>query len=248
MTAVAKKAPLSKKQVAADKSNAAKGRASQAKAKTAYEKSHHGRKPPRSKKQVAAARQNIARARAAQKARRQGKKFVSSVKPKAALGLQVQVPLEVPGGDPSKTAFSLYLPDLVTLPGYEEVVAHADDLHFNPVCAITAVAGSLAWSRPDLSGDVRVRPEDVLDLNERLGDVTMEELFEEIRFSGFAGGTLARSIRCEQAYPGAVCVLELPGAGWHAGLAVPGGLLSWGMILPWRYEPAQCWLLDWEVT
>jgi hypothetical protein len=177
---------------------------------------------PRSARQRAASRHNLVHARAAKAARKHGVKYVSPVtarRPKAAS-------LAVSGsyaGSPAR------LPE-------------APWLHSMPVCAAVAVAASLEyWT------GTAATPDDILALHGKSsGEATLPELLELIAVEGFAGRILDsfHYASPDRAVPGLLYGLTVP-AGYHAVLAVPAGVMSWGQELPWPGAPEEAWLLDW---
>lgn len=220
---MAAKSSLTKKQHAQAVAAAAKGRAAQ-KATHAYEKKHG--LPVQTKAQQKASKQNIVRARAAQKARRAGKPYVSVKKPKArmpGLGqLLMQQNLNLPGAGTSKAA---------------------DYLNLLPACGPVAVAAQLEYVFPWLAVD----PAEVLGLHERLGVVSLPNLFEAVAEAGLAGMRLDTWTRCDEdvPVPGLVYGLTVPG-GYHAVVAHPAGVLSWGGLMPWPGRPDDAWHLEWR--
>lgn len=180
---------------------------------------------PRTSKQRSASRHNLVHARAAQSVRKHGVRFTPSVsakKPKAAADT-----LMFSG---SRAGSPARLPE-------------APWLHSLPVCAAVAVAASLQyWS------GVTATAGDILDLHRKSpGDATLGDLLELVAAEGFAGARLESFQRCDPglAVPGLVYGTALD-IGYHAVLAVAGGVLSWGLELPWLGEPGEAWLLGWE--
>jgi hypothetical protein len=217
MAAAPKHPRVTAKQLKADQASAAKGRAVQ-KATRAAAIAKTGKPPPRSKKQAAASKAWAAAGRAAQAATRAGK---TPVKPKAATAGIPQANLSVTGELPGKTAIPL---------------------HFLPACVPVALAAHLhaftgLWL-PD---------EDVAAWYKLVQRGPIGDLLEYAAVEGFSGHRLKIFQRCdpERALPGMLCGLQTP-AGYHAVLAHPAGVLTWGMVMPWPGAPAEAWHLEWE--
>jgi hypothetical protein len=175
---------------------------------------------PRTARQKAASRQNLVKARAAQTARREGKK---PVKAKTA-----QAPYSQLGLDPGRE-----------LPTESPV-----SLHVLPLCAAVAVAGSLYQQ----CGAEATRQQ-IWELYQRTGDGPIAGVLEAVAEHGLAGWRLSgfEPATPDRFFPGLVCGIRL-GTGYHAVLAVPGGMRSWGMVLPLAGTPEEAWILDWEET
>ncbi len=70
----------------------------------------------------------------------------------------------------------------------------------------------------------------------------------EAATAGFGGARLCGFWRCDADLflPGVVYGVEMLG-GYHAVLAHPDGVVSWGLILPRLGVPAEAWQLRWEL-
>lgn len=217
MSAAPTKAHKSPAQVKANKAFAAGGRAAQARTRTAYEKAHNGKKPPRSKKQAAAARKWAAAGRAAQVAAKSGKKAPAGTK-KAALPVAVC----------DYTGPSLWMPGCI------------NEL---PVCYATAIANHLLAATGIVSTDA-----DILKLHELAGGddgARIDLALEAARDHGLAGVKLKGFDGCEAIFPGMVVGIQTR-RGYHAVLAHPYGMISWGLLLPRHGEPQEAWALEWD--
>ena len=115
-------------------------------------------------------------------------------------------------------------------------------LHGGPVCAAVAVAEHLAASTGVVASEL-----DTLALAARVAGGVLGDYLEAVAEEGLAGVRLARWRPCdEDAYvPGLVYGVELRG-GYHAVLAAPEGVWSWGMLWPCFGRPVEAWQLEWE--
>ena len=123
----------------------------------------------------------------------------------------------------------------LALPGY--------GLHDLPVCGPVAIAEHLLAATGVYATD-----EQILDLAARAPDGCLADYVVEAASGGLAGVRLARFWRCddESAVPGYLCGVRFRG-GYHAVLMYPGGMLSWGMIMPVAGVPLECWWLEWDI-
>ena len=206
-------------QVRAGKAYAAAGRAAQAKTRAAAIKKT-GKPPPRSKAQHAASVRAAGFGRAAQAARRAGKKPVSHKK--AALPCR-HAPLvsHIPAR-------------MLWLPGCDDE---------QPVCAVTAVANHLLAATGIAASDA-----EMLALHLLAGGddgARIETVLDAAVHEGLAGHKLILFGQADRASPGTVCGLAM-GSGYHAVLAHPYGMVSWGLLLPWAGRLEEAWYLDWE--
>lgn len=234
MAAQATTAHVTPKQLAASRANLKKARAAQA-----------GK--PRSSKQKSASRHNLVHARAARSARKHGaafKPFVSVKRPRAAADIMMlsgslaRVPYRDPAGLPEAPALDSaeQWRETIHLPGRDSW------LHALPVCAAVALAASLQWQ----SG-VTASAAEVLELHRQAGIVSLAGLLEAAAEYGLAGRKLESFQRFDPGLviPGLVYGTSLD-IGYHAVLATAGGVMSWGLELPWFGEPAEAWLPVWE--
>lgn len=187
-------------------------------------------------KQLAADRANLkaARAAAAQKSRSAKQKAASRLnlaKARAAQhsrrkGKKAVAPKKAAAPVPRET-------DLLT----------GQNLHSLPVCASVALAAHLAW----WTGAVASAPE-ILALNAVLSGASLIsdaiEAADEYGFCGFRPDRWARCDVSTQGVPGLIYGLPVL-TGYHAVLALPAGMLSWSLSLPWPGEPAEAWHLEW---
>jgi hypothetical protein len=181
---------------------------------------------PRTAKQVAASRRNLAKARAAQKARRSGK---SKVTAKKAAAPQVNLDFRELGA--SEPGFSLDLPG-------------GRNIHLLPACAPVALAEHLAF----WTGIIPSAAE-ILTLHAKSsGQCTVADLLELASAEGLAGIRLESYRRCDPdlAVPGWLYGTDTRW-GYHAVLALPGGMASWGQVLPLAGTPREAWHLEWAV-
>lgn len=208
-------------QVRAGKAYAAAGRAAQAKTRAAAIKKT-GKPPPRSKAQQAASKNWAAAGRHAQAARRAGKTPVSHKKaalPCRHAPVTSHVPLR-----------------MLWLPGCD------DEL---PVCGVTAVANHLLAATGIAATDA-----EMLALHLLAGGddgARIETVLDAAVHEGLAGHKLILFGQADRASPGTVCGLAM-GSGYHAVLAHPWGMVSWGMLLPWAGCLEEAWYLDWEAA
>jgi hypothetical protein len=221
--------------------------------------SRTGQPPPRSPKQQVAshrwARAGQKASQAAAAARRAGK--APTPKKKARAELNPQVLLDLIRQDPRKTAVSLDLPartdPLGLTPGYPPGYAGSvdqlydpPDLDFYPACAAAAVAEHLAKFTGIIVPDASV-----LRLNEIVQTPPLSDLLEYLKAEGFPGTgiRLSHFEPCGPDYDvvdGLLYGVQLPRSGYHAVLAVPGGMISWGRLLPLHGTPEEAWWLEWE--
>lgn len=175
------------------------------------------RAKPRTAKQKAAARQSLVKARAAQRARRGGKTPVIKKTPQAPC----------PGDGYGSLA-------AITLEG--------SWLHSLPVCAAVAAAASLqAWT------GILAGTADIWELYLRAGETTIAATLEALAEHGLAGARLESFQPADLSYPapGLIYGIQLA-IGYHAVLSAPGGMLSWGSVIPLAGEPEEAWLLEWK--
>jgi hypothetical protein len=186
------------------------------------------RKLPRSGKQKAASRHSLAKARAAQKSRRSGK---TAVAPKKAAA-------------PDSRETSALLPQVnlnLVVAGSSEAALLLNQL---PACVPTALAAHLAWWT-----GTGIPDEEILRLHGLLGGAaSIPDAIEAAAGYGFCGFRPDSWARCDvsnQGVPGLIYGLGVP-TGYHAVLALPAGVLSWGTVLSWPGEPAEAWHLEWR--
>jgi hypothetical protein len=148
--------------------------------------------------------------------------FQQATTQKAAAPLNPQLTLDVHGELPTQSPVSL---------------------HLLPACAPVALAEHLAF----MTG-VRAAAPGILALHEQLGPVSIGDMLEAVAAAGFAGMTLEAWTRCDedQPSPGLLAGIRLR-AGYHAIVTVPGGMASWGLVLPPPGALAEAWQLDWRV-
>ena len=183
-------------------------------------------------KQLAADRANLKKARAAQKGKKRTAKQIAAsrqnlVKARAAQKARRQ-------GKKFVTKKQAQAPDS------RETSAL---LHLLPACAPVALAEHLRfWT------GAHIPDEEILALHRMLGGgATVTDVFEaaaEREFCGFRPDTWTRCDVSTQGVPGLIYGLTVT-AGYHAVLAVPGGMRSWGLVLPWPGEPEEAWHLEW---
>ncbi len=103
-----------------------------------------------------------------------------------------------------------------------------------PTCMATAVANSLL-----LETGIRVSDEAVLELHLRAGGdqdgATAADVLHEL-YCGGIGGIRPRSVG-----PG----LSVIAFGPHAAAVTPGGLVTWGMLVPFAAGFDDAWAIDW---
>jgi len=120
----------------------------------------------------------------------------------------------------------------------------AAGLHALPACAPAAAAEHLAAYTGIIIPD-----RDVAELSIRLGVLPVADLFEYLRAGGWypGGPKLAHFERCDPdcGAPGLIYGIRL-GTGYHAVMAYPGAMASWGMLLARSGTPEEAWWLEWE--
>lgn len=150
------------------------------------------------------------------------------------------------GKKPKATAKKPTAPVIVDLPDLEFSPVpdgpYGAGLHVLPVCAAVAVAEHLAA----FTG-ITAWEDEILGLHYQAGLLSLSELLEYLQAEGFAGARLRSFRPCDETLiaPGLVCGLQVS-AGYHAVLAHPAGMISWGTVLPWTAAPAEAWALEWE--
>ena len=221
MAAQKPKKARSPAQVKASKKFASAGRSAQARSRAASI-AKTGKPPPRTKSQRAASKKWAAAgaqaSHAAAVARRAGKTPAPKKAAKAPLNCQPDLD---PGGlAPAESPVSL---------------------HLLPVCAPAVLAEHLALFTGVIAAD-----EEILALHYLVHPVSLADLLEYVALEGFAGARLKSFRPCDPdaVVPGLVCGVQLP-AGYHAVLAHPAGMISWGMLLPRHGTPAEAWHLEW---
>lgn len=119
-------------------------------------------------------------------------------------------------------------------------------LHLLPACAPAALAAHLLWWT-----GAEVSDDEILALHRVLGGAaTVPDTIEAAAEHGFCGFRPDSWARCDvsiQGVPGLIYGLAMP-TGYHAVLALPAGVLSWGTVLSWPGEPAEAWHLEWEAA
>lgn len=171
----------------------------------------------RSAAQKAATKKFAAAGRAAQNARRAGK--APAPKKKAAL----PVTTLIRPGTPQ-----------IWLPGCN------DDLD---TCGPVAVANHLLAATGIITPD-----REILALYEAAGGdggASLADVLEAVSADGLAGAKLTCCERMEEAAPGLVCGVRMR-RGYHAVLAHPYGMISWGLVMAFAGEPEEAWALEWE--
>ena len=117
------------------------------------------------------------------------------------------------------------------------------NIHLLPACAPVVLAAHLAWWH-----GIEIPGEEILELHGVLGGAApITDLFEYAAAEGFFGFRPDSWTRCDvstQGVPGLIYGLSVP-TGYHAVLALPAGVLSWGTVLSWPGEPAEAWHLEW---
>lgn len=119
----------------------------------------------------------------------------------------------------------------------------AGGLHDQPVCAAVAIAEHLTA----MTG-VSVADAEVLGLARAADGGCFEDFLCAAVYNGPLGGVqLGGYWQCDEDLfvPGLVYGVEMLG-GYHAVLAHPYGMVSWGMVLPLLGTPREAWHLDWE--
>lgn len=114
-------------------------------------------------------------------------------------------------------------------------------LHSLPVCAAVAAAASLQqWT------GITASLADIWELYLRAGESTLAVTLEAVAEHGLAGARLESFQEIDPCYlaPGLLYGIRLA-AGYHAVLSAPGGMLSWGSVIPLAGEPEEAWLLEW---
>jgi hypothetical protein len=222
MATAPKVSHITAKQRAADVANLRKARAV-------------ARKLPRTGKQKAASRHNLAKARAAQKSRRSGKQAVA---PKQAAAPDSR---ETSPGTTGELAGGLNKP----APRLHPTGLPAS-VHDFPACVPVALAAHLLWWTGAEASD-----DEILALHDLLGGAaTIPDAIEAAAECGFSGVRPDTRARCDvstRGVPGLIYGLAVP-TGYHAVLALPAGVLSWGTVLSWPGEPAEAWHLEWEAA
>lgn len=115
-------------------------------------------------------------------------------------------------------------------------------LHDLPVCGPVAIAEHLLAATGVYATD-----SEILDLADRTPGGCLADYLEQAATGGLAGVRLAYFWRCddELAVPGLVYGVQFR-RGYHTVLMVPGGMLSWGMLLPVTGRPLEAWALKWD--
>ena len=197
-------------------------------------------KHPRSKAQVAAAHKFAAAGRAAQ-ARTRAAAIAKTGKPPARSKRQHQAALRwAATGRASQARKRQGLKPLpkkqpaLALPGF--------GLHDLPVCGPVAIAEHLLAAT-----GVHATDSQILDLAYRTSGGCFADYLDQVATGGLAGVRLACFWRCddELAVPGLVYGVQFR-TGYHTVLMVPGGMISWGMLLPVTGRPLEAWALNWE--
>jgi hypothetical protein len=191
----------------------------------------------KSAKQIAAAKGNLVKARAAARlkprtAKQKAASRLSLVKARAAQKSRR-------GG---KTPVSRKKAQAPGIPARYGVSPGEVSLHSLPVCAAVAAAASLqAWT------GLIASPAEIWELYRRAGEATIAATLEAVAGYGLAGASLEsfREIDPCCLAPGLVYGIQLA-AGYHAVLSAPGGMLSWGSVIPLAGEPEEAWLLEWK--
>jgi hypothetical protein len=221
MAAQKPKKAKSPAQVKADQKFAAAGRSAQAAARAASKAA--GKPAPRTKAQKAATKKWAAAgaqaSHAAAVARRAGKTYAPKKAVKAPLNLQRNLDTEI---------------IVPTEPGLS--------LHLLPVCGPAALAAHLL-----LTAGIAVPDENILMLHDLVRDASLADLLEYAAMEGFAGTCLESARPCDPSavIPGLLYGVQLDG-GYHAVVAVPGGMISWGGIWPLAGIPEEAWHLEWR--
>jgi hypothetical protein len=112
-----------------------------------------------------------------------------------------------------------------------------------PTCATAAVANHLYATAGIAASDRQL-----LALHELAGGddgARIETVLEAAVHHGLAGIRLASFGLAEDWEPGLVCGIAT-GRGYHAVLAHPYGMVSWGLLLPRSGTLGEAWELEWE--
>lgn len=136
------------------------------------------------------------------------------------------------GGKTPVAAKKPQAPDLLTGQG----------IHSLPVCAAVAAAASLqAWT------GIIASAAEVWELYLRAGETSIAATLEAVAEHGLAGARLESFQAADPCYlaPGLLYGVQLA-IGYHAVLSAPGGMLSWGNVIPLAGEPEEAWLLEWK--
>jgi hypothetical protein len=118
-------------------------------------------------------------------------------------------------------------------------------LYLLPSCAPVAIAAHLAA----FTG-VIAPADDILALHAKSsGRLTLAELLELLAVDDFAGMRLESFRRCDPdvTVPGWLYGLDTS-LGYHAVLALPGAMTSWGRVLPLSGQPREAWHLEWAAA
>lgn len=182
-------------------------------------------------KQLTADRSNLAKARAAAHVRPRTSKQKAASRHNLARARAVQKARR--SGKKSVTAKKPQAPDS------RETSA---SLHLLPACAPVALAEHLAfWTGAAVPAD------EIYTLHAKSsGQLTLADLIELVAAEGFAGMRLESFRSCDpgEVVPGWIYGIDHP-AGYHAVLAHPAGMVSWGRLLRRVGTPREAWHLEW---
>jgi len=131
---------------------------------------------------------------------------------------------------------------LKPLPKKQPTLARGEsELHGLPVCAAVAVAEHLYATTGVVASDA-----DILVLAGRCGGGCLGDYLEAAATVGLGGLRVSRFWPCDDdlIIPGLVYGVQMRD-GYHAVLAVPDGVVSWGMILPRLGVPTEAWHVEW---
>lgn len=120
----------------------------------------------------------------------------------------------------------------------------AGGLHDQPVCAAVVIAEHLAAMTGVCAADT-----EILGLARVAAGGSLEDFLCAAVYNGPLGGVrLGGFWRCDEdlLVPGLVYGVQLRG-GYHAVLAHPRGVISWGLLMPLMGVPCEAWHLEWEL-
>lgn len=118
-----------------------------------------------------------------------------------------------------------------------------------PTCAAAAIANHLLAAT-----GIAMTDEEILHLHLLAGGDNGATIASALEAYGEYWGRLCRGKARLRTFTrtdeniivaGLVVGITLPHAG-HAVLSCPGGMISWGHVLPWAGEPEEAWALEWE--
>lgn len=190
-------------------------------------------------KQLAADRANLKKARAAEAARKRTPKQIQAsrqnlVKARAAQRSRRAGKKGVTKKQPQAPDDSLR----------SDVRLGEVSLHSLPVCAAVAIAASLEYQT-----GAAVEPAEIWSLYKLAGKSDLAGVIEAAASTGLAGHRIESWTPWDpdMMLDGLVCGVRIA-EGYHAVLAVPGGMLSWDTVCPRRGDPQEAWLIEWAAA